>query len=230
MSINKLEINIRTLLGTCEVLSKDEEQKWRLTHYIKSLDLMIKELEDFDTADKKSIANYQEKILELKTQTNYVEPPQKQKLRSRKDDNSETILKEIKQLNNAKYNKELRKELFDGDDNSGLRRRGANESAENMEKYYENIQEKLGEEMIALTRNLKEQTLAASDIIKKDTEVITRSARLTHQNIGSLEKESKKLDEHTRKACKCWLWIMIFVVVAIFIFMVLFMKLMKKKQ
>lgn len=46
MSINKLEINIRTLLGTCEVLSKDEEQKWRLTHYIKSLDLMIKELED----------------------------------------------------------------------------------------------------------------------------------------------------------------------------------------
>lgn len=183
-----------------------------------------------DTADKKSIANYQEKILELKTQINYVEPPQKQKLRSRKDDNSETILKEIKQLNNAKFNRELRKELFDGDDNSGLRRRGANDSAENMEKYYENIQEKLGEEMVALTRNLKEQTLAASDIIKKDTEVITRSARLTHQNIGSLEKESKNLDQHTKRACKCWLWIMIFVVVAIFIFMVLFMKLMKKKQ
>lgn len=184
-----------------------------------------------DTADKKNIANYQEKILELKTQINYVEPPQKQKLRSKKDeDNSETILKEIKQLNNAKFNRELRKELFDGDDSSGLRKRGANESAENMEKYYENIQEKLGEEMITLTRNLKEQTLAASDIIKKDTEIITRSARLTHQNIGSLEKESKKLDDHTRKACKCWLWMMIFIVVAIFIFMVLFMKLMKKKQ
>jgi SNARE protein 1 len=193
--------------------------------------MIIKHFSSYsDTADKKSIANYQEKILELKTQTNYVEPPQKQKLRSRKDDNSETILKEIKQLNNAKYNRELRKELFDGDDNSGLRRRGANDSAENMEKYYENIQEKLGEEMVALTRNLKEQTLAASDIIKKDTEVITRSARLTHQNIGSLEKESKNLDQHTRRACKCWLWMMIFVVVAIFIFMVLFMKLMKKKQ
>lgn len=98
-----------------------------------------------------------------------------------------------------------------------------------MEKYYENIQEKLAEEMIGLTRNLKEQTLAASGIIKKDTETITKSARMAHQNVGSLEKESKKLDEHTRRACKCWLWMMIGLVIAIFIFMVLFMKIMKKK-
>lgn len=171
--------------------------------------------------------------MELKSLINYVEPPQKQKLRSRKNDESnasETILKEIKQLNNAKFNRELRKELFDGDDPSGLRRRGANESSENMEKYYDNIQEKLGEEMLALTRNLKEQTLAASSIIKKDTDVITKSAKMAHQNIGSLEKESKKLDEHTRRACKCWLWIMIGLVIAIFIAMVLFMKLMKKRQ
>lgn len=46
MAINKLEINVRTLLGTCEELLKEDDQKWRLTHYIKSLDLMIKELED----------------------------------------------------------------------------------------------------------------------------------------------------------------------------------------
>lgn len=154
-----------------------------------------------------------------------MEPPQKQRLRKKED--SDSILKEIKQLNNAKYARELRKELFDGDDNSTLRKRGAGN--ENMEKYYENIQEKLGEEMIALTRNLKETTLAASSIIKKDTEVITRSARAAHQNVGSLEKESKKLDDHTKRACKCWLWVMIFFVVAIFIFMVLFMKIMKKK-
>jgi hypothetical protein len=42
----KLELNIRTLLNTCEQLAKEEEQKWRLPHYIKSLDSMILELED----------------------------------------------------------------------------------------------------------------------------------------------------------------------------------------
>jgi SNARE protein 1 len=183
-----------------------------------------------DTADKSHIANYYDKVLELKTEINYVEPQKKPKLK-RKDE-SENILKEIKQLNSAKYERELRKDLFDGDDDAmnGIRRRGGqNESSENMEKYYDNIQEKLGEEMLALTRNLKEHTLTASKIIKKDTEVITRSAKSAHQNIGSLEKESKKLNEHNRRACKCWMWMMIGLVIIIFIGMVLFMKLMKKK-
>lgn len=34
------------MLTHCEELVKDEEQKWRLSRYIKSLDSMIKELED----------------------------------------------------------------------------------------------------------------------------------------------------------------------------------------
>lgn len=155
------------------------------------------------------------------------------------------ILKEIKQLNNAKYNSELRKELFDGDDSSGLRKRATND---NMEQYYANIQEKISDDMLALTRNLKEQTLTASKIIKKDTDVALKSTKMAYQNTGSLEKESKKLDEHNRKACKCWIFIMMGLVIAIFIGewlwleffifilwisstgMVLFMKLMKKSK
>jgi unconventional SNARE in the endoplasmic reticulum protein 1 len=42
----KLELNIRSLIGTCEELVKDEEQRWRLNRYLKSLDTMMKELED----------------------------------------------------------------------------------------------------------------------------------------------------------------------------------------
>jgi unconventional SNARE in the endoplasmic reticulum protein 1 len=141
--------------------------------------------------------------LEIKTQINYVEPPEiTRKLKSRNTDVDEGILKEIKQLNNAKYTAALRKDLFDGDDSSGLRKRGANESSENMEKYYSNIQEKLGEEMLSLTRNLKEQTLTASKILKKDTEVVLKSSKLANNNQGSLEKESKKLDGHNRRGKK----------------------------
>ena len=42
----KLEINIKTLLVHCEELVKDDSQRWRLSRYIKSLDSMLKELED----------------------------------------------------------------------------------------------------------------------------------------------------------------------------------------
>lgn len=185
-----------------------------------------------DTVDKKNLAKYTERLREMKAKINYVEPPERKKLtKSRKEADNDNILKEIKQIGDAKYNKELRSELFDGDDTSGLRRRGAgNDSSENMEKYYDNIQEKLSEEMISLTRNLKEQTLTASKIIKKDTDSLTKSAKMAHTNIGSLEKESKKLDDHNKRACKCWLWIMIGLVIAIFISMVLFMKIMKKSK
>lgn len=183
-----------------------------------------------DTVDRNHLAKYTERIRELKAKINYVEPPERKKFTKNKKDENEGILREIKQMNEAKYNKELRKELFDGDDSTGLRRRGANESSENMEKYYDNIQEKLSEEMINLTRTLKEQTLTASKIIKKDTEVITKSAKMANTNVASLEKESKKLDEHNRRSCKCWLWIMIGLVIAIFISMVLFMKIMKKSK
>lgn len=172
-----------------------------------------------ETVDRKNVSSYYERVRDLKTAINYTEPPERlQKNKTRSSEPSDGILREIKQLNNAKYNSELRKELFDGaDDNLGLRQRSGNDSAENMEKYYANIQEKLGEEMLALTRNLKEQTLTASKIIRKDTDMVTKSAKLAHQNTGSLEKESKKLDEHNKRACKCWLWMMIGLVIAIFI-------------
>lgn len=84
------------------------------------------------------------------------EPERFSKLKSKSKAADSGILTEIKQLNNAKINSELRKELFDGDDSSGLRKRAAHDGgADNMEKYYANIQEKISEDMLALTRNLK---------------------------------------------------------------------------
>lgn len=79
---------------------------------------------------------------------------------------------------------------------------------------------------------------------------MTTSAHLSDRNFSSLEKEAEKLDEHSKKAWKCWMWIMIGLVMVIFIckynillnagrvilmvffiiaVMVLFMKIMKKR-
>lgn len=45
---SKLEINIRTLIVQCEELIKEDSNNWLLKKYIRSLDTMIKELENSD--------------------------------------------------------------------------------------------------------------------------------------------------------------------------------------
>lgn len=41
----KLNVNIRTLLTNCEDLAKSEDNFWRLQKFLKSLSIMISELE-----------------------------------------------------------------------------------------------------------------------------------------------------------------------------------------
>lgn len=50
-----------------------------------------------------------------------------------------------------------------------------------------------------------------------DFQVLQKSSSLTDRNMDSLQKESTRLQEHSRSAWKCWLWIMLAVVMVIFI-------------
>lgn len=84
-------------------------------------------------------------------------------------------------------------------------------------KYYTTAQEKITEHMLSLTRNLKEQTETANRIIRRDTEVVSRSSGMAERNINSLSKEADKLEQHSKKAYKCWLWLMIVFVIVTFI-------------
>lgn len=88
-------------------------------------------------------------------------------------ESGEHILKEISQLHDARYTNSLRRDLLGGsDEQSGLRRRAnAGDDMNKAVKHYADLQEKLAEDMLMLTRNLREQTETASKIIKKDTEV-----------------------------------------------------------
>lgn len=45
---SKLEMNIRSLIVHCEGIVKEDPKNWLLKKYIKSLDTMIKELEETD--------------------------------------------------------------------------------------------------------------------------------------------------------------------------------------
>lgn len=129
------------------------------------------------------IDEYRRRCLTLKEKTNYVEPPQLQsKLRSKlpAESNGESIVKEVHQLQNAKYTNSMRRDLlgisaFTND----LRKRttttssnGGDEMNQAM-KHHVDEQERIAENMLVLTRNLKEQTETANRIIRRDTDVST---------------------------------------------------------
>ncbi|XP_050075474.1 vesicle transport protein USE1 [Anopheles maculipalpis] len=233
---SKLEINIRSLIAQCEEIVAVDKQDWRLKKYIRSLDTMIEELgeQELDETEKKLVEGYRKQCSELKQAFSYVEPSteEKRRLKPRATEPfGDDVMREVRQLQNQMYEKELRSELFNGNF-STIRRRAGQKVAENLEqtvKQYSTEQEKLAEDMLRLTRNLKEQTETANKILKKDTEIVSKSAKLSDQNTSSLTTESTKLQENSKKACKCWMWLMIVFVIVTFIFMVMFMKIMKKR-
>uniref|UniRef100_A0AAG5DBQ7 Vesicle transport protein USE1 n=1 Tax=Anopheles atroparvus TaxID=41427 RepID=A0AAG5DBQ7_ANOAO len=234
---SKLEINIRSLIAQCENMVTVNKDDWRLNKYLRSLDTMIDELnEQFDKPEERIIEEYHKRCAELKRAANYVEPSAEEKLRLKikpkaVDQVGDDVIREVRQIHGQKFEKDLRSELFNGNF-STIRRRAGQKVAENLEqtvKQYSDEQEKLAEDMLKLTRNLKEQTETANKILKTDTEVVTKSAVLTDKNTSTLSAESALLQEKTKNACRCWMWLMIVFVMVVFISMVMFMKVMKKK-
>ncbi|XP_023937018.1 vesicle transport protein USE1 [Bicyclus anynana] len=251
---SRLEMNIRQLLNKCELIAKQEpvDANCRLKQYVEGLNNMITELKmGPDKPAKDVIAEYTKRATFLKgliqtaTLHSPIEKLEAVQLLSHgaATNTVDGSAQEIHQKTVAKYGVELRSELFgleDSDDT--LRQRNiikaanftststSQEDIDSLLKYHQNMQEKVAENMVMLTKSLKEQSQIASTIIKADTEALKKSSDLTDRNLMSLKVESERLQEHSRGAWKCWLWLMLAVIIAIFINMVLFMKVMKKRK
>ncbi|KAF5291370.1 hypothetical protein FQA39_LY03521 [Lamprigera yunnana] len=218
MGLSKSEINLRRLLGKCELMIKSNQRTDdRFPQYIHSLEEMWKSLQ---TATPKltdeAIQLYYTRIMSVKLNLGFIS-----------EDTYDASLKERELA-------QLRK-LSARDDLLGLRKRDVNQpvnstgNLDEMIDYHQDMQDKIANEMLTLTKNLKEQSQLANKIIKKDTEVVNKSSQLTEANLTKLKSESAKLTEHSKRAWKCWMWIMLVVVLVVFINMVFFMKIMKKK-
>ncbi|PIO31597.1 hypothetical protein AB205_0178090 [Aquarana catesbeiana] len=86
------------------------------------------------------------------------------------------------------------------------------------------MQEKLAEEMLRLTQNLKSNTLAAQNVIKQDNQTLSQSLKLADQNFEKLKTESDRLEQHAKKSVNWILWIMLIFVCFTFISMILFIR------
>ena len=91
-------------------------------------------------------------------------------------------------------------------------------------------QEKIAEEMLLLTQDLKEQSTLAGTIIRKDTARLEQSSAQAESNLEKLNIETKRVAEFSERwNCRCWIWLMMVIVIFTFIGMVLMMRLFSKK-
>ncbi|KFZ47389.1 Vesicle transport protein USE1, partial [Antrostomus carolinensis] len=95
-------------------------------------------------------------------------------------------------------------------------------------QHHQDVQEKLAEEMLSLARSLKNNTLAAQNVIKQDNQTLSHSLRMADQNFEKLKDESDRLEQHAKKSVNWLLWIMLIVVCFIFISMILFIRIFPK--
>ena len=113
----------------------------------------------------------------------------------------------------------MRTELF-GSDETVLRKRNIEENANDLDylmKAHHQAQEQVAEEMLSLTKTLKEQTLAAKEVIQKDTSKIEKTNETVDKNTEKLMKENERLQEHTKNSCRCWIWLLLGIVTMTFI-------------
>uniref|UniRef100_A0A8U7NAU6 Vesicle transport protein USE1 n=1 Tax=Corvus moneduloides TaxID=1196302 RepID=A0A8U7NAU6_CORMO len=95
-------------------------------------------------------------------------------------------------------------------------------------QHHQDMQEKLAEEMLSLARSLKNNTLAAQNVIKQDNQTLSHSLRMADQSFEKLKDESDRLEQHAKKSVDWLLWIMLIVVCFIFISMILFIRIFPK--
>lgn len=189
-------------------MCKNQKDDDRFEKYIETLEDMVQDIKKNADTSIESIKNYQRRIINIKTTLGITTA-------SKYDEFNDPIA--------------MREDLL------GLRHRNVTQGPDTDDldeviKYQEETQKKITEEMLHFTRALKEQSELANKIIKKDTEIVTNSTKLTEGNSAKLSVESSKLAEHSKRAWKCWLWVMLAIVLIVFINMVLFMKMMKKSK
>ncbi|XP_056615025.1 vesicle transport protein USE1 [Triplophysa dalaica] len=253
MATSRLEINFIRLLSRCESLASEKrgETEWRLEKYVGALEEMLVALKKSPSKPMPEIlTDYTRKVDFLKglleaerlpspaeksLANQFLAPGRTPTISSERTPASKTVHIQSK----ARCAEEMKKELMSkGGSNSGsfdsdLRHRRSlpvdeRQSATELDailQHHHNLQEKLAEDMLNLARNLKNNTLAAQNIIKQDNQTLTQSMRQADMNFEKLKTESERLEQHTKKSVNWFLWLMLIVVSFTFISMILFIRL-----
>ncbi|XP_074161710.1 vesicle transport protein USE1 isoform X3 [Sminthopsis crassicaudata] len=250
MAVSRLELNLVRLLCRCEALAaeKRDPSEWRLEKYVAALEEMLQALKEQSSKPAPEMLNeYSRKVDFLKGML------EAEKLSSSSEKalanqflapgRTPTTTKErvpatktVHLQTRARYTGEMRSELLGTVRSGDLRKRtglGADEKQSAAEldavlQHHHNVQEKLAEEMLSLARSLKNNTLAAQNVIKQDNQTLSHSLKMADQNFEKLKTESERLEQHAKKSVNWLLWIVLIFVCFIFISMILFIRIFPK--
>ncbi|MGH0168653.1 UNVERIFIED_CONTAM: hypothetical protein FKN15_001097 [Acipenser sinensis] len=200
MAPSRLETNFIRLLSRCESMASEKrgDTEWRLEKYVSALEEMLAALKKSTSKPvPEALTDYTRKVEFLKGLL------EAEKLTS----------------NTGAGDAEMRNRR-----GTALDERQSATELDTVLQHHHNIQEKLAEEMLSLARNLKNNSLAAQNVIKLDNQTLTQSMRMADVNFEKLKTESERLEQHTKKSVNWLLWIMLIIVCFIFISMILFIR------
>ncbi|XP_043464306.1 vesicle transport protein USE1 [Leptopilina heterotoma] len=243
--MTKQEINIRRLLRISEAMAKNDiSTNWKLEKYTETLDDMIEKLNDSAfKLPKDTIGEYVKRVdflkniigtSKLKDAVEKVVATQMVStgIYSTDEYHGSNIMTQIHQKTSSKYNQELRSELFKP---TGKKDQELSDSTVDTDdtsavlKYNSKMHENIANNILLMTRSMREHATIASGIIRRDIRTLENSNKLTEGNHLNLKSESLKLGEHTKSNWRCWVWIMVAFVLIVFFNMILFMKVARKK-
>ncbi|NXL20833.1 USE1 protein, partial [Setophaga kirtlandii] len=258
MAATRLELNLMRLLSRCEALAAErrDPEEWRLEKYVAALEDMLRELKKQSSKPAPELLNeYSRKVDFLKglleaeklssstekaLANQFLAPGRTPTTAKERTPATRTVHLQTK----ARCTGQMRSELL-GTVRPVLLHRfkpcdpGCFEGLTSDEKqsaveldavlqHHQDMQEKLAEEMLSLARSLKNNTLAAQNVIKQDNQTLSHSLRMADQNFEKLKDESDRLEQHAKKSVNWLLWIMLIVVCFIFISMILFIRIFPK--
>ncbi|KAM9369225.1 vesicle transport protein USE1 isoform 3-T3 [Phaethornis superciliosus] len=249
MAATRLELNLIRLLSRCEALAAErrDPEEWRLEKYVAALEDMLRELKKQSSKPAPELLNeYSRKVDFLKglleaeklssstekaLANQFLAPGRTPTTTKERTPATKTVHLQTK----ARCTGKMRSELLDAEELNIRKRKGLSsdekQSAVELDavlQHHQDMQEKLAEEMLSLARSLKNNTLAAQNVIKQDNQTLSHSLRMADQNFEKLRDESDRLEQHAKKSVNWLLWIMLIVVCFIFISMILFIRIFPK--
>jgi len=241
---SRVETNVIRLLRKCEQLAKDvaeNSESWRLEKYIEALEVMLSELRTGpNQPERDTLSEYGRRIDFIKGVIHTAHlPTLSEKVVAAQlikpgptSSGTENHEMEIKHRHTTKYAEDLRKELLGEpptDESISKNKPAKGEELDELLKYHHNMQEKIAEHMLDLTKSLKDQVSKAGEIVKNDAEMLENSSKMVDMNQSTLKGATETLEVYNKRACKCWIWFLLVLVCSVFIGMVLFMRLFKKR-
>ncbi|XP_033749401.1 vesicle transport protein USE1-like [Pecten maximus] len=241
----RLEINFNRLLARCETMAKDKTSwDWRLEKFITALQDQLSELKKSPCRPSQETLNdYNKKVDFLKgiieaeklpTTAEKALATNKLATISSSGKGNSVKSKELHLHTKARYQKDMRNELLGMDDmQNGTGDRQNNpqdeEDIDSLIQHHHQMQERLADEMLMLTRNLKESVRDSGRIVKEDTKKVVETSKLADVNYNKLAVVTEQVEKHT-KGCDWCMWIMLAVVIMLFLFMIMFIRLFPKKH